>query len=95
VSFFPSYQSCFKGKVELPDSIVLLGLKSRRATNGPARYEELVAAIKSMKALGLREVRLYEWNVHDLRTNHAEVWEDLEDVVREKGWELSILDLVP
>jgi hypothetical protein len=87
---FP-YQSCLKW-IELPDNIALLGLRCRRASNGRGGYKELVAAIKSMKAVGLREVQLYEWNVHDLRTNHAEVWEDLKDVVREKGWELSILD---
>ena len=44
----------------------------------------LVAAIKSMKPVRLREVQLYERNVHDLRTNHAEVWENLKDVLREK-----------
>jgi hypothetical protein len=46
-----------------------------------------------MKAVGLSEVQLYEWNVHDLIMSHAEVWEDFRDVLREKEWELSILDL--
>jgi hypothetical protein len=85
------FNSCLKD-IELPDNIVLLGVRCRRASNGRAGYEALVAAIRSMKAVGLRELQLYEWNIIDIRTNHAEVWKNLRNVLREKGWRLSVLD---
>ena len=46
-------------------------------------------AIRSMQAVG---VQLHEGNVHDLRTNYTEVWEKLRDVLKERGWGLSVLD---
>jgi hypothetical protein len=42
--------------------------------------------------VGMREVQLYGWKVNFLRTRYAMVWRDLKDVLREKGWELNILD---
>ena len=44
-----------------------------------------------MQAAGLREVQLYDWIVHD-RMNHTEVWEKLSDMLKGKGWGLSVLD---